>query len=71
MNIARNELSNVIVVPVAEELLRDPDGGRNGYTDGCAGDDLLAGRHAFIFVVIVHLDLHFLVCSVKSRPGLR
>jgi hypothetical protein len=57
----------LVVVSVAEELLRDADGGRNGYAGGYTGNDLLAGRHTFIFVVAVHLLSPFLACRVSSR----
>jgi len=56
----------LVVVPVAEELLRDADGGRDGYASGYPGNDLLAGRHTFIFVVVVHLA-SVPRCRVSSR----
>jgi len=62
----------LFVPTVSEELLRDADGCRNGYADGCPGNDLLAGRHTFVLVLVlvVHLGLHFLVFRFSSRFGL-
>jgi hypothetical protein len=41
-------LSGVLLFIAAEELLRDPDGGRDGHTYRCAGDHLLGCRHPFV-----------------------
>jgi len=48
-------LAAVVIVPVAEELLGDGHRGWHGDADRRAGDDLLAGRHAFLFVFVGHL----------------
>jgi hypothetical protein len=58
--IARPTVSAVLlIVPIPNELLRDSDGGRNGYADGRAGEDLLARRYTLIVVVVVILVFHF------------
>jgi len=59
----------VSVVSVPEELLRNAHGSRNGYAGGDAGNDLLAGGHAFIFVLVVHLGLHSSLAG--SAPAVR
>jgi hypothetical protein len=64
----------VTVVAVAEQLLRHADGGGYGNADRGAGDDLLAGGHPFLFVLLLvafHLEPPFVGFVVSSRRAPR
>jgi hypothetical protein len=59
-----------LIVAIADQFLRDADSGRYGNADRRTGNDFLAGRKSFVFVLVLvpfHVDLLFAVSSRVLR----
>jgi hypothetical protein len=57
----------LIVIAVADQLLRHGHGGRNSDPDRRARERLFAGRHPFLFVVVFHHEPPFVSLSFSCR----